>query len=72
MASSELAVILTILAFGLVLYTVSTKNNTPPAHLPPGPKGIPLLGNVHQLPAEYQEKAFAEWGRKYGTASTSC
>lgn len=66
MASSELAVILTLLAFGLVLYTVFTKNNSTPAHLPPGPKGLPLLGNVHQLPVAYQEKAFAEWGKKYG------
>ncbi|KAL4246690.1 cytochrome P450 family protein [Abortiporus biennis] len=35
-------------------------------HLPPGPKPLPFIGNVHQLPIEHQEKAFAEWGRKYG------
>ena len=37
--------------------------------LPPGPKAIPLLGNVHQLPMDYQEKTFAEWTRVYGTSS---
>ncbi|KAI0792429.1 cytochrome P450 monooxygenase [Abortiporus biennis] len=33
---------------------------------PPGPKPLPVLGNVHQLPLEYQESAFADWGKKYG------
>jgi len=35
-------------------------------HLPPGPTGIPILGNVHQIPLEHQEYTFANWGRKYG------
>lgn len=35
--------------------------------LPPGPKPLPLLGNVHQLPMAYQEKTFAEWAKVYGT-----
>ncbi|OCH85972.1 cytochrome P450 monooxygenase [Obba rivulosa] len=34
--------------------------------LPPGPKPIPILGNVHQLPQEYQQRTFGEWGRTYG------
>ncbi|KAI0085365.1 hypothetical protein BDY19DRAFT_858445, partial [Irpex rosettiformis] len=25
-----------------------------------------VIGNVHQLPKEYQEKTFAEWGKQYG------
>ena len=39
----------------------------PRSHLPPGPPGQFLIGNVLQLPVEYQWKKFAEWGRKYGT-----
>lgn len=34
--------------------------------LPPGPRPLPLIGNVHQLPAIYQERTFREWGKKYG------
>ncbi|KAH9917058.1 cytochrome P450 [Fomitopsis serialis] len=35
-------------------------------HLPPGPPGLPVLGNLHQLPMTYQERTFAEWGKRYG------
>ncbi|EMD36586.1 hypothetical protein CERSUDRAFT_84764 [Gelatoporia subvermispora B] len=34
--------------------------------LPPGPKPIPVLGNVHQLPQDYQPRTFHEWGKRYG------
>jgi len=34
--------------------------------LPPGPKPIPLLGNILQVPYKYKEKTFTEWGRMYG------
>ncbi|KAI0655728.1 cytochrome P450 [Cubamyces menziesii] len=34
--------------------------------LPPGPKGLPLLGSVLQLPGTFQELKFAEWGKQYG------
>ncbi|KAI0675604.1 cytochrome P450 [Trametes maxima] len=34
--------------------------------LPPGPKGVPLLGNAHQVPPSFQEKAYFNWGKQYG------
>nr|ANC28041.1 cytochrome P450 [Polyporus umbellatus] len=33
---------------------------------PPGPQTLPILGNMHQFPIEYQAQKLAEWGQKYG------
>jgi hypothetical protein len=37
-----------------------------PAPLPPGPKGLPLLGNVLDMPTEKEWLTFAEWGEAWG------
>ncbi|KAI0033580.1 cytochrome P450 [Vararia minispora EC-137] len=37
------------------------------APLPPGPQGLPLVGNVLDIPSSYPHKVFAEWKYKYGT-----
>ncbi|KAJ7649359.1 cytochrome P450 [Mycena polygramma] len=36
------------------------------APLPPGPKGLPFLGNVTDMPREHEWKKYAEWGRRFG------
>lgn len=36
------------------------------APLPPGPKGLPLLGNVIDLPPSQPWETFARWGKTYG------
>uniref|UniRef100_A0A0W0GC59 Putative cytochrome P450 n=1 Tax=Moniliophthora roreri TaxID=221103 RepID=A0A0W0GC59_MONRR len=35
--------------------------------LPPGPKMIPLLGNLHQFPPEYPHFKLTKWARQYGS-----
>ncbi|GLB41499.1 putative cytochrome p450 [Lyophyllum shimeji] len=34
--------------------------------MPPGPLGIPIVGNRHQLPAIKPWRKFAEWNKQYG------
>ncbi|GLB41345.1 putative cytochrome P450 family protein [Lyophyllum shimeji] len=52
-------------ALGLyVLYRyLSTSSKSP---LPPGPRGLPIIGNVADMPSKKDWLTFAEWGRKYG------
>lgn len=33
---------------------------------PPGPKPLPLLGNIHDIPLVSPWIAYTEWGRTYG------
>ncbi|KAF9247139.1 cytochrome P450 [Melanogaster broomeanus] len=43
---------------------VTTKRN--PAPFPPGPKGLPLVGNLADMPSVKPWLTFTEWGQKYG------
>ena len=33
---------------------------------PPGPKGLPFIGNIHQFSTIDQHKLYAQWGAQYG------
>jgi len=39
--------------------------------LPPGPKGLPIFGNIGDLPIEEQWLKAAEWGKEYGQCLSS-
>lgn len=38
------------------------------APLPPGPKGLPLIGNIFDMPASHEWYKFAEWSQLYGAS----
>ncbi|KAH9919731.1 cytochrome P450 [Fomitopsis serialis] len=50
----------------MILVVALFYTNRSRLRLPPGPRRIPFLGNIQQLPATYQERAFAEWGKRFG------
>ncbi|TEB32646.1 cytochrome P450 [Coprinellus micaceus] len=53
-------------ACGLVYVISKLLAKRPVAPLPPGPKRLPLLGNLLDMPTQQEWLTFAEWGKKYG------
>ncbi|KAH9925312.1 cytochrome P450 [Fomitopsis serialis] len=49
----------------LLAYVYSVRNRRQ-LSVPPGPRGIPLLGNALQLPKQCYWLTFAEWAKTYG------
>ncbi|KAF8177313.1 cytochrome P450 [Mycena galopus ATCC 62051] len=63
---SRWTLVLTAVAVGLVQYL--RKRKTPP--LPPGPRGLPLLGNIFDVPSHDHWLKFAEMGEIWGDISS--
>ncbi|KAK0501149.1 cytochrome P450 [Armillaria luteobubalina] len=61
-SSLDIVIALAGLVFALHLFRLC--NRHPP--LPLGPRGIPLLGNLLEMPSEKEWLTFAKWGEKYG------
>jgi hypothetical protein len=38
---------------------------------PPGPRGLPLIGNILDMPAQKEWITFSKWGRDYGLSFRS-
>ncbi|KAH8093136.1 cytochrome P450 [Cristinia sonorae] len=58
--------ILLLLCLVRAIYSVWSNRYSKEPPFPPGPKTVPFLGNVHQLPVENQQKTFYDWGRQFG------
>ena len=52
-----------IAAFFLVLFRSRRSNRK----LPPGPPGLPLIGNLLDIPKKQPWVVYRDWARKYGT-----
>lgn len=50
-------------AICVLFYHRRAKNDLP---LPPGPPQLPIIGNIHQTPAQNPWRTYREWHQKYG------
>ncbi|EKM56472.1 uncharacterized protein PHACADRAFT_207702 [Phanerochaete carnosa HHB-10118-sp] len=64
---STLAILNTSLALiGILLVRALIARSRQRAPYPPGPKGLPVVGNVTEMPTSHEWLKFAEWADKYG------
>ena len=56
--------ILLLLGVLLALRLFTKKLSSNP--LPPGPRGLPFIGSVLDIPMSYQWLTFAKWAEKWG------
>ena len=54
------------LAVVCLVHFVDTARCTSPVRLPPGPRGLPIIGNALQLPFDYQERTYVSWAKEFG------
>ncbi|KAF9526217.1 cytochrome P450 [Crepidotus variabilis] len=57
--------VILVLSVGWI-YACHRKTVTSHNRLPPGPSGLPFVGNAFQMPSHNQEKVFASWAKQYG------
>ncbi|KAJ2915834.1 hypothetical protein MD484_g4605, partial [Candolleomyces efflorescens] len=55
-----------LLSIGLYILKSYLGQRNDAKKLPPGPPGMPVVGNVADMPKEKEWLTFAEWGRKFG------
>lgn len=66
--TKPLALLISILAVLTATYLFQRKRSKLP--LPPGPRGVPIFGNLFQIAPKYQWRQQQEWTQKYGPIFT--
>ncbi|KAF5325182.1 hypothetical protein D9619_009907 [Psilocybe cf. subviscida] len=64
-AINLLEAFLSIVAIAILRQWIKSMRN-PPGLLPPGPRGLPLLENILDMPQQKEWETFTEWARRFG------
>ncbi|KAJ7142243.1 cytochrome P450 [Mycena epipterygia] len=51
----------------IVLYSLHSRLTRSKLPLPPGPRKIPIVGNIFDLPPAFEWKTYQDWSRKYNS-----
>jgi hypothetical protein len=51
-----------------LFYASRWKRNHSKLPLPPGPKGLPLVGNLFDIPSERQWEAYLKWSKEFSAS----
>ncbi|KAF7336387.1 Cytochrome p450 [Mycena venus] len=62
----EMGISLLLALMALWVFVRLRKVGSREGGLPPGPPTVPLLGNLHMMPAEFAQHKFTDRARKYG------
>ncbi|XP_068136094.1 cytochrome P450 2K1-like [Hyperolius riggenbachi] len=66
-AADPVAILLSIVVILFLAYVYSSQNWGKYKNFPPGPRPLPIIGNVHQIDMSKPHKTFIELSKTYGT-----
>ena len=63
---ADATTLLVLLLIGALTYWIDVHKRKRLRSLPPGPKALPIVGNIFDIPKEKPWLAYQDWADKYG------